>query len=131
MFTHKYQDFLDLDIFENFMSKLIQDIEYVKTIIHSDDLLILTNNSFKDHLLKLKMVPERLSNASMRIKLTLFLNLSSLQHKYNTLRLDNAWPDKVSHYYTVRLILSLKFLCPKLEKKKHLWHFLGHRQLLS
>jgi hypothetical protein len=32
-----------------------------------DDLLILTNSSFKDHLLKLEMVLERLSTAGMRV----------------------------------------------------------------
>jgi hypothetical protein len=49
------------DVFQNVMSKLVQDMEYVKTYL--DDLLILTNrdNSFKDHLLKLEMVLARLS----------------------------------------------------------------------
>jgi dihydroorotate dehydrogenase len=37
------------DVFQNVMSKLVQDMEYVKTKL--DDLLILTNSSFKDHLL--------------------------------------------------------------------------------
>jgi hypothetical protein len=46
------------DVFQNVMSKLVQDMEYVK--IYLDDMLILTNSSFKDHLLKLKMVLERL-----------------------------------------------------------------------
>jgi Reverse transcriptase (RNA-dependent DNA polymerase) len=36
------------DIFQNVMSKLTQDLEYVK--IYLDDLLILTNSSFADHL---------------------------------------------------------------------------------
>jgi hypothetical protein len=52
--THGYQDCLVSDVFQNFMSKLVQDMEYVKTYL--DDLLILTNSSFKDHLLKLEMV---------------------------------------------------------------------------
>jgi hypothetical protein len=39
------------DVFQNVMSKLVQDMEYVK--IYLDDLLILINNSLKDHLLKL------------------------------------------------------------------------------
>jgi hypothetical protein len=29
--THGYQDCLDPDVFQNVMSKLVQDIEYVKT----------------------------------------------------------------------------------------------------
>jgi dihydroorotate dehydrogenase len=47
------------DVFQNVMSKLVQDMEYVKTYL--DDLLILTNSSFKDHLLKLEMSLARLS----------------------------------------------------------------------
>jgi hypothetical protein len=52
------------------MSKLVQDMEYVKTYL--DDFLILTNrnNSFKDHLLKLEMVLARLSTAGMRVNIS-------------------------------------------------------------
>jgi Reverse transcriptase (RNA-dependent DNA polymerase) len=53
------------DIFQNVMSKLTQDLEYVKTYL--DDLLILTNSSFADHLTKLEMVLVRLSIAGMRV----------------------------------------------------------------
>jgi hypothetical protein len=41
------------DVFQNIMPKFVQDMEYVKTYL--DD------NSFKDHLLNLEMVLERLS----------------------------------------------------------------------
>jgi hypothetical protein len=40
-------------------------MEYVKTYL--DYLLIITNNSFKDHLLKLEMVLARLSTAGIRV----------------------------------------------------------------
>jgi hypothetical protein len=50
------------------MSKLVQDMEYVKTYL--DDSLILTNNSFKYHLLKLEMVLERLSTVGMRLNIS-------------------------------------------------------------
>jgi hypothetical protein len=53
--TYGYQDCLDPDIFQYVMSKLVQDMEYVETISCLDDLLILTNCRFKDHLLKLEM----------------------------------------------------------------------------
>jgi hypothetical protein len=56
------------DVFQNVMSKLVQDMEYVKTYL--DDLLILTNSSFKDHLLKLEMVLARLSTAGMRVNIS-------------------------------------------------------------
>jgi hypothetical protein len=66
--THGYQDFLFPDVFQNVMSKLVQDMEHVKTNL--DDLLILTNNSFKDHLLKLNMVLARLSTADMIVNIS-------------------------------------------------------------
>jgi hypothetical protein len=66
--THGYQDCLDPDVFQNIMSKLVQDMEYVTTYL--DDLLILTNNSFKHHLLKLEMVLSRLSTAGMRVNIS-------------------------------------------------------------
>jgi Reverse transcriptase (RNA-dependent DNA polymerase) len=53
------------DVFQNVMSKLTQGMTYVKTYL--DDLLILTNNNFQDHLTKLEMVLARLSTAGMRI----------------------------------------------------------------
>ena len=54
-----------LMFFQNVMSKLTQDMEYVKTYL--DDLLILTNKTFKDHLRKLELVLARLSTAGMRV----------------------------------------------------------------
>jgi hypothetical protein len=59
MLTHGYQDCQDPDLLQNVMSKLVQDMKYVKTYL--DDFLILTNSSFKYHLLKLEMVLARLS----------------------------------------------------------------------
>jgi hypothetical protein len=56
------------DVFQNVMSKLVQYMEYVKTFL--DDSLILTNNSFKDHLLKLEMVLARLSTTGMRLNIS-------------------------------------------------------------
>jgi Reverse transcriptase (RNA-dependent DNA polymerase) len=56
------------DVFQNVKSKLTQDKEYVKTYI--DDLLILTNSSFADHLPKLEMVIARLSTAGMRVNVS-------------------------------------------------------------
>jgi hypothetical protein len=68
--THGYQDCLNPDVFQNVMSKLVQDMEYVETLIYLDDLLIVTNSSFKDHLLKLEMVLARLSTAGMRVNIS-------------------------------------------------------------
>jgi hypothetical protein len=52
---------LALDEIHIIMSKLVQDMQYVKTYL--DDLLILTNSIFKDHQLKLEMVLARLSTS--------------------------------------------------------------------
>jgi hypothetical protein len=66
--TYGYQDCLVSDVFQSFMSKLVQEVEYVKTYL--DDLLILTNSSFKDHLLKLEMFLTRLSTSGMRVNIS-------------------------------------------------------------
>jgi hypothetical protein len=66
--THGYQDCLIADVFQKVMSKLVQDVEYVKTYL--DDLLIITNSIFKNHLLKLEMVLARLSTAGMRLNIS-------------------------------------------------------------
>jgi hypothetical protein len=66
--THGYQDCLVPDVLKKFMSKFVQDMEYVK--IYLDDLLILTSNSFKDHLLKLEPDLARLSTAGMRVNIS-------------------------------------------------------------
>jgi Reverse transcriptase (RNA-dependent DNA polymerase) len=53
------------DVFQNVMSKLTQNLQYVKTYL--DDLLLLTNNTFADHLTKLQMVLASLSTAGMGV----------------------------------------------------------------
>jgi hypothetical protein len=60
-----YQDCLVPDVFQNVMSKLVQDMQYVKTYL--DDLPILTNSSIKDHQLKLEMVLARLSSNELLV----------------------------------------------------------------
>jgi hypothetical protein len=66
--THGYQDCLVSDVFQNIMSKLVQDMEYIKSYL--DDLLILTISRFKDHILKLEMVLARLLTAGMRVNIS-------------------------------------------------------------
>jgi hypothetical protein len=58
--THEYQDFLVPDAFQNVISNLFQNMEYVTTC-YLDDLMILKNSRFKDHLLKLEFILARLS----------------------------------------------------------------------
>jgi hypothetical protein len=81
--THGYQDCLDPDAFQNVMSKLVQDMEYVKTYL--DDLLMLTNSSFKDHILKLDMVLAKLSTAGMGVNISKSLpGIQDHQTRYST-----------------------------------------------
>jgi hypothetical protein len=56
------------DVFQHVISKLVQDVEYVKTYL--DDLLIPTNSSFKDHLLNLETVLAILSTSGMRVNIS-------------------------------------------------------------
>jgi hypothetical protein len=42
----------------------------LRQVYYLDDLLILTNNSFKDHIFKLEMVLARLSTAGMRVNIS-------------------------------------------------------------
>jgi hypothetical protein len=42
----------------------------LRLTFYLDDLLILTNSSFRDHILKLEMVLARLSTAGMRVKIS-------------------------------------------------------------
>jgi hypothetical protein len=66
--THGYHDCLVPDVFQNVMSKLFQDMEYVKTYL--DDLIILTNSRFKDNGFDLEMVLARLSTAGIRVNIS-------------------------------------------------------------
>ena len=56
------------DIFQERMSGLMENLEYVRTYI--DDLLILSRGTFDDHLLKLQEVLDRLLKANLRVNAT-------------------------------------------------------------
>jgi len=56
------------DIFQEKMNKLLHDLEFVRAYI--DDLLIVTNETFQDHLDKLDRVLTRLSRAGLKINAT-------------------------------------------------------------
>jgi hypothetical protein len=66
-YTHEYQDCLDPDVFQKVVSNLVQDMEYVRLNSYPVYLLILTNSSIKDHLLKLEMVLARLSTSEFLV----------------------------------------------------------------
>ena len=53
------------DIFQQKMSELVYDIEYARAYI--DDLLVICNSTFQDHLVKLEVVLKRLNDAGLKI----------------------------------------------------------------
>ena len=53
------------DIFQEKMSTLMQDLEYVRAYI--DDILVITSGSLEDHLDKLRVVLKRLQDAGLRV----------------------------------------------------------------
>jgi hypothetical protein len=58
--THGYQDCLVPEVFQNIISKLVQNMEYFDPKFYLDDLMIVVNSSFKDHIIKSEMVLARL-----------------------------------------------------------------------
>jgi hypothetical protein len=99
--THGYQDCLVPSVFQNVMSYLVQDMEYVK--IYLDDLLILTNNNFKDHLHKLEMALARLSTAVMRVNISKSKFFAEQIEYSGYWILDTGLQDKVFNLYVTRL----------------------------
>ena len=53
------------DIFQEKMSELIADLEHVRTYI--DDLLVISNGTYEDHLIKLDKVLKRLREAGLKV----------------------------------------------------------------
>lgn len=56
------------DIFQEKMSGLMEGLEFIRTYL--DDLLIITNGSYEDHLSKVDQVFQRLSEAGLRVNIT-------------------------------------------------------------
>jgi hypothetical protein len=85
-----------------------------------DDLLILTNNSFKYHLLKLEMVLAKLSTAVMRV------NISKSKFFAEKIEYLEYWITRQSIqpiHNKVEAILNIK--APKTKKKNQLRQFIG------
>jgi hypothetical protein len=99
-------------------------MEYVKTYL--DDLLILTNSSFKGHLLKSEMVLARLSTAGMRVNISKS-NFSAKHIEY----LYTGSPDKVFNLYITRLRQSLILRLSKIRKEEPSTPVYWYSQLLS
>jgi hypothetical protein len=97
-------------------------MEYVKITCYLHDLLILTNSSFKDHLLKLEMVLARLSTAGMRV------NISKSKFFADQIEYLGYWITRQGIQpirNKVEAILNIILRRPKQENKKQLRQFIG------
>jgi hypothetical protein len=106
------------DVFQNVISTLVQDMEYFKTYL--DDSLILTNCSFKDHLLKLEMVLARLSTAGMRVNISKSKFFAE-QIEYLGYRITRQGVQPARNKVEMNTILNIK--APK--TRKELRQFIG------
>jgi hypothetical protein len=69
--THGNQDCLVPDVFKTSCLSLSKILKmFLRLTCYHDDLLILTNRTFKDHLHKLEMVLARLSTAGLRVSIS-------------------------------------------------------------
>jgi hypothetical protein len=86
-------------------------MEYVKTYL--DDLLLLTNSSFKDHLLKLEMVLARLSTDIMRVNISKS-KLFAEQIEYQGYWITRQGIQPMRNKVEINVILNIK--APKIRK---------------
>jgi hypothetical protein len=108
-------------------------MEYVK--IYLDDLLILTNNSFKDHLHKLEMVLAQLSTAGMRV------NISKSKFFAEQIEYSGYWILDTGYWMTrqgiqpirnkVQMTAVLNIKAPKTRKEEQTTPVYWYSQLLS
>jgi hypothetical protein len=101
-------------------------MEYVKTYL--DNLLILTNNSFKNHLLKLEMVLARLSTSGVRV------NISKSKFFAEQIEFLGYWITRqgiqpIHNKVEINAILNIK--APKTRKEEQTTPVYWYRQLLS
>jgi hypothetical protein len=85
----------------------------LRMTFYLDDLLILTNSSFKDHIIKLEMVLARLSISGMRVNIS--------KSKFFAEQMEN----RVFNLCVTRLRQSLILRRPKQENKTELRQFIG------
>jgi hypothetical protein len=114
------------DVFQNVMSKLVQDMEYVKAYLNNSLILKIRNKSFKDHLLKLEMVPTRFSTAGMKVNFSKS-NFFSEQIEYLGYWITRQGIQLIRN--KVEPILNIK--APKTRKAPQTTPFYWYSQLLS
>ena len=104
------------DIFQEKMSTLMQDLEYVRTYL--DDLLCLTKGDWNDHLSKLDTIFQRLSNAGLKVNARKsFFGRSELEYLGYWITRDGIQP-------VTKKVEAIKNLAtPK--NKRELRHFIG------
>jgi hypothetical protein len=94
----------------------------LRLTFYLDDLLMLTNSSFKDHLLKLEMVLGRLSTAGMRV------NISKSKFFAEQIEYLGYWITRQGiqpMHNKVEMTAILNIKAPKTRKEQQLRQFLG------
>jgi hypothetical protein len=124
--THGYQDCLDPDFFKTSCLSLSKIWNMLRQPYYLDDLLILTNRSFKDHLLKLEMVLARFSTTGMRV------NISKSKFFAEQIQYLGYWITRQGIqpiHNKVDAILNIK--APKTRKAQQITPVYWYSQLLS
>ena len=104
------------DIFQEKMSTLMQDLEFVRAYI--DDLLAITNGSFDDHLEKLDVVLARLREAGLKVNAKkLFFARTELEYLGYWITRDGIRP-------TSKKVDAISNIAPP-KTKKELCSFIG------
>jgi hypothetical protein len=101
-------------------------MEYIKSYL--DDLLILTNRSFKNHLLKLETVLARLSTTGMRVNISKY-KLSAEQIEYLGYWITRQGIQPIHYKVEMNAILNIK--APKTRNEEPAMTVYWYNQVLS
>jgi hypothetical protein len=122
--TYGYQDCLVPDVFKMSCQSFSKIWNMLRHPFYLDDLLIITNSSFKNHLLKLEMVLARLSTAGMRVNVIISQNLSfSEQIEYLGYWITRQGIQPIRNKVEMNAILDIK--ASKIRKKEKLSQFIS------
>jgi hypothetical protein len=126
--TQGCQDCLVPDAFKTSCLSLSKIWNTLRQICYLDDLLILTNSSFEDHLLNLEMVLARLSTAGMRV------NISKSKFIVEQIEYLGYWITRQGIqpiFNKVEMIAILNIKAPKTRKQQQSTLVYWYSQLLS
>jgi hypothetical protein len=104
------------DIFQEKMSNLMDGLEFVQTYL--DDCLVLTKDSLEDHLEKLEVILQRISDAGLRI------NANKSKFCQTQIEYLGYWITREGIQPLPKKVEAIKNLNPP-RNRKELRHFIG------